>query len=307
MLGAAIAALALAATIGLAVHHDRSAGTSQIDAAGRSKSGSGSTGDDAAGGGPAASRVDGGGNGGSAAGLIHSGGSASGGSPGSGSADGRSGGPGDAGSVVDGGSESTTTSVPGTTTPAGPTTTQRPLPTTAPPTTRPTTDPQPYDSPYFLMGYLWGDGEPQAGGGWHWRSSQQVLVEQFRAAADAAHVSYTEVANGDYTAFAVKAVPFPLDKEGTPPALSGAGDGAVKAFLAAVIEGEGSHDGLVVDDPGTPRIDVMSSLLGGLGVHTALADSSSAFHRLFARQADWPIVQRFPYVAYGRVPGGPPT
>jgi hypothetical protein len=49
----------------------------------------------------------------------------------------------------------------------------------------------------------------------------------------------------------------------------------------------------------------MAAALDRLQVKTRLAGTK--FFRLYAEKECWPIIQSFPFVAYGRVPGGKPA
>jgi hypothetical protein len=72
-----------------------------------------------------------------------------------------------------------------------------------------------------------------------------------------------------------------------------------RAFSAAVIEGEGSQSGLVLDDPSSGRRTGFANLLESLGVETRIEGRN-----VYAERDSWPVFDNWPFVVCGRVPGG---
>lgn len=169
----------------------------------------------------------------------------------------------------------------------------------------------PAHSRYVVLGYLWADGKLTEGT-WHFRSRTVEVADHFAAAAAAigAHVTRRDVEQRGILFKTVQItggpaeVPLamaPFDPEKASP-------DELKAFLAAVIEGEGTAAGMVLDDPDRRHIDAMARLLARLGVKTRVeANADTTFFRLFAEKESWPIIQSFPFVAWKRVPGGKPA
>lgn len=82
----------------------------------------------------------------------------------------------------------------------------------------------------------------------------------------------------------------------------------VRAFLAGFIEGEGSVSGKIGDDPTAAHLAFVQALMStsqAYGVRTVLT-GTSYFALTVASKADFAKVQAYPFITYGRCPGGQP-
>ena len=77
---------------------------------------------------------------------------------------------------------------------------------------------------------------------------------------------------------------------------------AREAFAVGVITVEGSTQGLVLDDPDPGHRAAFRALLLALGVGT-----TEERQKVYAYEGDWPVIQSWPFAAWGRVPGGQPA
>ncbi|MCX7014674.1 MAG: hypothetical protein NTW86_19355 [Candidatus Sumerlaeota bacterium] len=171
----------------------------------------------------------------------------------------------------------------------------------------------PLHARYVVLGYLWSDGHFSEGK-WHFRNRNKVIADHFAAAAEAIGGKVTRGTKADTKSAAkgaTKGVFYTVQATGLPESVpldrapfdvEKATPDDIRAFCAAVIEGEGSKEGMVLDDPDRRHAEAMADLLKRLGVETRI--EGAKFVRLYAEEASWPIIQSFPFVAYGRVPGG---
>ncbi len=173
-----------------------------------------------------------------------------------------------------------------------------------PASSAPDTTPAIAHAKYIVLGYLWSDGSFSQGA-WHFRSRNAQTANQFAAAAAAIGAKITQREKPPFHAFQITDGPTTVPLTRAPFDIEKATPDDIKAFLAAVIEGEGSKEGLVIDDPDRRHAETMAQLLARVGVKTRL--EGSKFFRLYAEKESWPIIQSFPFVAWGRVPGGQPA
>jgi len=153
----------------------------------------------------------------------------------------------------------------------------------------------------LVLGYLWADGSG-SGEKWHFRNRNKAITDRFAAAAHVCGCEVIRRVNKDFHAAQISGVVFDMPLDRLPFDLAQASDAEIKSFCAAVIEGEGNHDGLVLDDPDRKHAEAMAAALGRLHLKTRL--EGTKFFRLYAEKECWPVIQSFPFVAYGRVPGG---
>jgi hypothetical protein len=153
---------------------------------------------------------------------------------------------------------------------------------------------------FYVAGYLWSDGggaSPNFG----YRTSNLQIADRFQLAAETAGAHVTRGQSGKFHTFRVQGLTLDLPLDQVPPLLRGASDAQTKAFAAAVIEGEGSRSGLVIDDPELGHVVTMQRLVRRVGIRTHVEGVN--FVRLFAERADWPKFGTFPFVVRTRVPG----
>jgi len=153
----------------------------------------------------------------------------------------------------------------------------------------------------LVLGYLWSDGH-QSGKTWHYRTRSAAIATQFDGCVKAVGATVVRSSHHGIVDFTVRHLPLTVNLPGVPPDLAGAPTTDVKAFLAAVIEGEGSRSGLVMDDPHRSRGEAVATLLKRVRVGTRMKGSS--FLHVYADSADWPVIHTFPFVVWDRVPGG---
>lgn len=152
----------------------------------------------------------------------------------------------------------------------------------------------------YVAGYLWSDG----GGSsptWGYRTTNADIADRFQLAAETAGAHVTRELRGRFHTFRVQGLTLDLPLDRVPPLLERATAAQTRAFVAAVIEGEGSRAGLVIDDPELTHVVAMQRLVRRVGIRTHVEGVN--FVRLFAERADWPKFRTFPFVARGRVPG----
>jgi hypothetical protein len=82
----------------------------------------------------------------------------------------------------------------------------------------------------------------------------------------------------------------------------------VRAFLAGFMQGEGNHDGQVGDDPTAAHLAFVQDLMATPQAYAVPTDLTGRnFFRLYVHDpADYPRVQAYPFIVYGRCPGGRP-
>lgn len=83
-----------------------------------------------------------------------------------------------------------------------------------------------------------------------------------------------------------------------------------RAYAAAFIQDEGSKAGKVGDDPSQAHLQVIGNLLATTNcynVATNITTGSGGFHGLYVTSSnDYPKIDAYPFVTWGRVPGGHP-
>jgi hypothetical protein len=95
----------------------------------------------------------------------------------------------------------------------------------------------------------------------------------------------------------------------TPSILNGATRAQVRAFLAGVIQGEGSQAGQVADDPSTDHLTVLQQQLLKMRAYVVNTTiDGTTFHHLTVADlaGDTTKLQAYPFASYARAPGGPP-
>ncbi len=164
-----------------------------------------------------------------------------------------------------------------------------------------------------LLGYLWSDSIGGDKTSWQSNNASGVVTDRFEAVAralQATSFSSAAVTRVDPTKVTINNMPLSVPLDRLPAAIQAALDSndkpALIAFATSVIEGEGNVNGMILDDPSAAHRSAFVSVMTALGVRTG-PDALKPGQGIDALEADWPIVQCWPFAAYGRVPGGKPA
>lgn len=173
---------------------------------------------------------------------------------------------------------------------------------------------------FFVMGTVFADPQGQGTRGVYsgttWRYQKPVpssgkginrALAQFRDAGVAAGGHATVIREGNHHRCVIHGLRLSFTNTDVPD-LVGASGPQVRAFLAAVIQNEGSTKGLIADDPDEGHVRVVREQLAKPEAYSVpSAISSTRFKKLTIESKQFASVQAYPYVAYGRVPGGTPS
>jgi hypothetical protein len=161
---------------------------------------------------------------------------------------------------------------------------------------------------WLILGYLASDGQDLGGGKWRYATNSGAIAERVTRSVAAAGLSatYSVSATGRHV-FNFSRVPWRL-KSGTLPreVRESKDHEAVANFFTAVIEGEGSRDGLVWDSPYSELVRQSRDELNEHFGFGAWVEGTS-FFRVRVPESAFTTIQSWPFVAWGRVPGGKPT
>lgn len=163
-----------------------------------------------------------------------------------------------------------------------------------------------------VYGYLWGDSAGGTRSRWSYSNKNPEVVNRFEATARALKAqkfpgaTVTRTGSG---AVQLTNMTLAVTLDRLPPPIQQAYDTnnkpALIAFSTSVIEGEGNTNGMVLDDPLLQHRNAFTSVMNKLGVRI-VPSPTKPNQGIAAVQADWPIIQCWPFATYGRVPGGAP-
>ena len=163
-----------------------------------------------------------------------------------------------------------------------------------------------------LTGYLWSDSTGGDKSTWSSHNGDAAVRDRFYNVAVALKKAKFPNATVTKTSTSVSItnmpLSIPLDRLPTitQTALNNHNKNALIAFSTSVIEGEGTQSGEIIDDPLAAHRNAFISVMTELGVRTDIFPPKPN-QGIMAVQADWPIIQCWPFASFNRVPGGPPS
>jgi hypothetical protein len=133
-------------------------------------------------------------------------------------------------------------------------------------------------------------------------SGRNLLVSRFGDSAVALGGKAVYTVSGKKDKVAVTGITLTLETTKVPTILNGASVAQQHAFLAALVETEGSKDGKLADDPGMDHIKAIAAVANSQGIQTWVKDGATMRSAWVSTDADAAKFQTYPFVQWGRVP-----